>query len=148
MKATVFLVGAVIIAGLTAYIVLEVLNAAEKKAEMASRIDKEMIVVAKNDLYVGLPITEADLTVVEMLPGSLPIELVYTDPKELIGQTPRDHILKDEVIRLERLARRDAGFGLNAIISPGKRAMTIETDAESNLSGFLQPRLVHLYTFI
>lgn len=40
---------------------------------------------------------------------------------------------------MERLARADEGEGLNAIIERGKRAMTIETDAQSSLGGFLAP---------
>jgi Flp pilus assembly protein CpaB len=53
--------------------------------------------------------------------------------------TAGERIYAGEFIRFERLARQDAVVGLNAIISPGKRAMTIETDAESSLSGLLQP---------
>ncbi len=139
LKATVFLVGAVGVAALTAYLVIDVLNRAEKRVEQAGQIDKQTVVVAKNDLYMGLPIEEADLMVTEVLPGTAPADLIYSDLAELIGQTPRERIYAGEFVRFERLARQDAGVGLNAIISPGKRAMTIETDTQSSLGGFLQP---------
>jgi pilus assembly protein CpaB len=139
VKATVFLVGAVMVAALTAYLVIDVLHRAEQRVEKAGQIEKQMVVVAKNDLYMGLPIEEADLMVSEVLPGTAPADLIYADVAELIGQTPRERIYAGEFIRFERLARQDAGVGLNAIISPGKRAMTIETDTQSSLGGFLQP---------
>ena len=138
-KGTLFLVGAFLVAGVTAFVVLEVLKRAERRVEAAGQIDKIAVVVAKNDLYMGMPITEADLDVMKVLPGTVPVDLVYNKLEDLVGQTPRERIYAGEFIRFERLARQDAGVGLNAIISPGKRAMTIETDAESSLSGLLQP---------
>ncbi len=138
-KATVFLIGAIAVAALTAYLVIDVLNRAEQRVEQAGQIEKQKVIVAKNDLYMGLPIEELDIVVTEVLPGTVPADLIYSDMAELIGQTPRERIYAGEFIRFERLARQDAGVGLNAIISPGKRAMTIETDTQSSLGGFLQP---------
>jgi pilus assembly protein CpaB len=43
------------------------------------------------------------------------------------------------MVREERLARPDAGIGLNAIVTPGKRAMTVATDTETAVAGLLQP---------
>jgi pilus assembly protein CpaB len=43
------------------------------------------------------------------------------------------------MIRTERLARRDAGIGLNALITPGKRAMGFATGVTTNVSGFVRP---------
>lgn len=139
LKAALFLGGAFLVAGLTSYLVLEVINRAEQKVELAKQLDKDAVVIAKNDLIIGLPITEDDVMVIDMLPGTVPLDRVYSDPAVLLGQTPRERIYAGETIRLERLARRDAGLGLNAIISPGKRAMTIETDTQSSLAGFLKP---------
>ncbi|MFM2246475.1 MAG: hypothetical protein RL071_2549 [Pseudomonadota bacterium] len=139
LKASLFLAGAFVVAGLTSYLVLEVINRAEQKVELAKQLDKDTVVVAKNDLVIGLPITEDDVTAVDVLPGTVPLDRVYSDPSVLVGQTPRERIYAGETIRQERLARRDAGLGLNAIISPGKRAMTIETDTQSHLAGFLKP---------
>jgi len=139
LKAALFLGGAFLVAGLTSYLVLEVINRAEQKVELAKQLDKDAVVIAKNDLVIGLPITEDDVMVIDMLPGTVPLDRVFSDPAVLLGQTPRERIYAGETIRLERLARRDAGLGLNAIISPGKRAMTIETDTQSSLAGFLKP---------
>ena len=139
LKAALFLSGAFLVAGLTSYLVLEVINRAEQKVELAKQLDKDAVVIAKNDLVIGLPITEDDVMVIDVLPGTVPLDRVYSDPTVLLGQTPRERIYAGETIRLERLARRDAGLGLNAIISPGKRAMTIETDTQSSLAGFLKP---------
>jgi Flp pilus assembly protein CpaB len=88
---------------------------------------------------MGIPITPDQVQTVEVLPGTVPKEAVFADLEEVVGKTPRERILGGEPIRTERLAQRDARFGLNAVIMPGRRAMTIETDSESNIAGFLLP---------
>ena len=139
LKGFLFLAIALGAAGGTAYLVFEVLKRADERATRGALIEKQTVVVAKNDLIIGLPITEDDVATLEVLPESVPLDRVYDRAEVLVGQTPRERIYAGEVIRMERLARRDAGVGLNAIISPGKRAMTIETDTESSLAGFLKP---------
>jgi pilus assembly protein CpaB len=56
----------------------------------------------------------------------------------VLGRTPRERILANEPIREERLASATAGVGLNAIVTPGKRAMTVATDTETAVAGLLQ----------
>jgi pilus assembly protein CpaB len=144
LKATMFLGAALIVAGMVSYLVWRALKNAEaqlKKAEAGPA--KVEVIVATRDLYMGIPIEAEDLKVVEVLPASIDPEKVFMgDTLDLVvqkGLTPRERILSGEVLRVERMARREAGIGLNAIVPPGKRAMTIETDAQSSLSGLLQP---------
>jgi pilus assembly protein CpaB len=144
LKATMFLMGAFVVAGMTSYLVWRALKNAETRLHQAEQgPDKLEVLVATRDLYMGIPIEAEDLAVLEVLPHTVDLDKVFT--KDALNAvvdsnlTPRERILSGEILRAERMARREAGIGLNAIIPPGKRAMTIETDAQSSLAGFLQP---------
>jgi len=139
LRSTMLMIAALGVAGGTSYMVWHVLNQAKQEVVKARKIDKEVVVVAKQDLFMGIPITPDQVQTVEVLPGTVPKEAVFADLEEVVGKTPRERILGGEPIRTERLAQRDARFGLNAVIMPGRRAMTIETDSESNIAGFLLP---------
>ena len=138
-KATLFMGGAVVVAALTAFLMYEVINRANKRAEQAGQIDKQTVVVATRDLYMGIPISGEDVETREILPDKVQAEFGYDLLEDVIHKTPRERIYKGEVVRFERLADETEGKGLNAIIERGKRAMTIQTDAQSSLSGMLAP---------
>ena len=144
-KATLFLVGAFFVAIVVAVVVLQIVKKYQQDFEARNAPQKTVtVVVAIKDLYRGIPIGPEDVSVTEVVPQVIPQgqqgqALVFQSAEEVLGRTPREKILTNEIVRSERLARRDAGVGLNAIITPGKRAMTIETDIASGLAGFLQP---------
>lgn len=140
-KAVFFLIGSLFVAGLVTVMIFQVIQRFQKAADEArkERDNLVTVVVAKQDLYMGLPIAPEDVDVRRVLPESVDSDYVFDDPTEVVGRTPRERVLADEVLRVERLARADAGVGLNAIITPGRRAMTIETDTESGMAGLLQP---------
>jgi len=138
-KATLFMGGAVLVAALTAFLMYEVINRAEQRAEQAGNYETQQVVVATRDLYMGIPISEEDVEVKTILPDTVLSEYAYETLEEVIHKTPRERIYRGEVVRFERLADEKDGKGLNAIIERGKRAMTIQTDAQSSLSGMLVP---------
>lgn len=139
-RAILFLGGSLVVASLTAVLVLQVLRSSrEKLAEAQKPPETVDVVIALRDLYVGLPITDEDITVRQLTPEMLPGELVFGSVDEVINRVPRERVLANEPLRAERLAQKEAGVGLNAIIATNKRAMTVETDTESGLAGMLQP---------
>jgi len=139
-RAVMFLLGSIVAAGLTAGLVIKLLQQSRAQIEEASRPPELVpVVIAKRDLYVGLPITEEDVIVVQLTPNMVPSDLVFDDALSVTRRVPRERILANEPLRAERLAQKEAGIGLNAIIATGKRAMTVETDTESGLAGMLQP---------
>lgn len=144
-KATLFLLGAFFVAIVVTVIVLQLVKRYQQELEARNKPqEKVSVVVAVKDLYTGVPIGQEDIIVAEVAPemvtkGAQGQALTFMTVEEVLGRTPRERILTSEIVRTERLARRDAGVGLNAIITPGKRAMTIETDIASGLAGFLQP---------
>jgi pilus assembly protein CpaB len=139
-RAILFLGGSLVVASLTAVLVLQVLRSSrEKLAEAQKPPETVDVVIALRDLYVGLPITDEDIMVRQLTPEMLPGELVFGSVDEVINRVPRERVLANEPLRAERLAQKEAGVGLNAIIATNKRAMTVETDTESGLAGMLQP---------
>lgn len=140
-KAVLFLIGSLLVAGLVTVMIFQVIQRFQRAAEEArkERDNLVTVVVAAQDLYMGLPIAPEDLSTKRVLPETIDPDYVFSDPTEVVGRTPRERVLADEILRVERLARADAGVGLNAIITPGRRAMTIETDTESGMAGLLQP---------
>lgn len=139
-RTILYLGAALLAAAITAAVVGLVVQAYQKQVAAANaRPETVRSVVAVRDLYMGLPITQEDVAIQEIPPTLVPTDMAFQSVDEVVGRTPRERILANEVVRSERLARRDAGIGLNAIVTPGKRAMTVEVDTESGVAGFLQP---------
>lgn len=99
----------------------------------------EEVVIATRTLYKGLPIQEGDVTVRALAPELVPPEGFYLSVDEVVGRTPRERVLPNEIVRSERLARMDEGEGLNAIVRQGKRAVSIALKAEEAVAGFIEP---------
>jgi pilus assembly protein CpaB len=88
---------------------------------------------------MGVAIGPDDVALRKMTPDSVPVDVTWHQISDVLGRTPREHILASEPVREERLARPDAGVGLNAIITPGRRAMTVATDVQDAIAGLIQP---------
>ncbi len=139
-RAGLFLVGSVLLALVASGLVFRIIKSKQDQLTEATRPKETLdVVVASRDLLVGLPISEQDVVVVPMVPGSVPEETTFSKLEDVIGRTPRERILTSEPIRDERIARPDAGIGLNAIVQPGKRAMTVATNTEDAVAGLLHP---------
>ncbi len=99
------------------------------------------VVLAARDLPVGIPLTAEDL-----LTRTIPPDAIPSDPEKtfrsidlVVSRTPKNRVLRGEIIRAERLARRDVGIGLNAIITPGMRAMAVQVKNHEAVAGFIRP---------
>lgn len=140
LKAVLILSLSLIAAGVAVVLVLKVVAMYEKRIEQArERPDLVDVAIATRELYTGVAIGPDDIVIRSFDPAMVPPEGTFSDAEELMGRTPRERILPNEIIRADRLAVADAGIGLNAIISPGKRAMSVAVDTESGVAGFLQP---------
>jgi pilus assembly protein CpaB len=138
-RAIAFLVGSLLLAGVAVTLVMAVVRRSEARVEAATAPGQNVdVVVATRDLYMGLPITADDVSVRSLSKEQVPRDSTFATLEDLLGRTPRERILANEPIREERLARPDAGVGLNAIVTPGKRGMTIATDTETGIAGLLQ----------
>jgi pilus assembly protein CpaB len=139
-KAYLFLGVSLIAAVLAAVMVVQLLKNMQKKVEKASAPSETVdVVVASRNLYMGLPIQEGDVAIRRLAPEMVPAEVVFTAVDQVVGRTPKERILSSEIVRSERLARREAGIGMNAIITRGKRAVSVGVKAEDAVAGFIQP---------
>lgn len=138
-RAMIFLVGSLLLALVAAAIVFNVIRKSQEQIKEAQKPKETVpVVIAVRDLYMGLPISEEDIVVRNVIPEMVPREPTFAELDKVLGRTPRERILANEPIREERLASANAGIGLNAIVTPGKRAMTIATDTETAVAGLLQ----------
>lgn len=115
------LVAVSIVAGVLAYR-YEQRRAQEIAARSRGSIE---VVVAVRDLYVGVPIAEEDVTVRLLNPDEVPADFVYSDIADVIRRVPRERILGNELVRVERLASNQADAGVNALLTRGNRVANV-----------------------
>jgi pilus assembly protein CpaB len=138
-RAMIFLVGSLLLAFVAAAIVWNVIKNSQQQIKEAQKPKETVpVIIAVRDLYMGLPISPDDVVVRNIIPEMVPRDQTFPELEKVLGRTPRERILANEPIREERLASATAGVGLNAIVTPGKRAMTVATDTETAVAGLLQ----------
>jgi pilus assembly protein CpaB len=121
-------------------LVFRVVQLAQQEVAKAREApDTVEVVVAARDLNVGVTIGEEDVVVRSLAAEMVPSEGVFSSVEQLYDRVPRERVLANEILREQRLALADAGIGLNAIVNPGKRAMSVAVDAETGVAGFIQP---------
>lgn len=121
-------------------LVYRVVQVAQQEVARAKEAPTSVqVVVASRDLNVGVPIEEGDVASRALAAEMVPPEGVFHSVEEITRRVPRERILANEIVREARLAIADAGVGLNALVSPGKRAMSVAVDAETGVAGFIQP---------
>jgi pilus assembly protein CpaB len=107
------------------------------EGQTTSEVNLAPVVRAAADLGVGSEITEADLEVVQVPKQSVP-EGSFSDPEEIIGSTIKQRVYKGDTLLEQRLLN-EPGSLLAAKLEPGKRAITINVNETSGVSGFLLP---------
>ncbi len=115
-----------------------VLGGSRSSERSASDLTGVPVVIAKREIPRGLPIGPDDIIVRELPAIAVPDQAkVFREAEEVLGRTSKERILPNELIRTERLARRAAGEGLNAIIIPGKLALPLSLPSASCMGGQL-----------
>lgn len=104
-------------------------------------IDAETIsvVVATREIPRGQMIVEEMVAIQQRAVDHLP-PTALGELEAVVGRTALSPIMKGEPVLNARLADRQAGRGLAALIPEGKRAYTIQTSrVASNVAGFVMP---------
>lgn len=139
-KAYLFLGVSLVAAVIAALLVVQLLRRADQQLKEAQKPSETVdVIVATRNLYMGIPIQEGDVVVTALAPEMVVADVVFTSLDNVLQRTPKERILANEIVRAERLARRESGIGLNAIITPGKRAVAVAVKAEEAVAGFIQP---------
>lgn len=139
-KALMLLSLSMVASAVAIMIVLGVVKRAEEKvAESQIPMDTVVAVVAARDLNVGVTIGPDDIVETHLVPSLLPELGTFASVDMVVGRTPRERVLANEIVREQRLALADAGIGLNALVEPGRRAMSVSVDSQSGVAGFIRP---------
>ena len=139
MRAVVFL-GLALVAGSAATMAFyQLMMGYEREIRQAREPERSVLaIVAANDLYPGVPIMEEDVVGIE-----IPERYVHTDALKdvelVVGRIPRERILANEFILPDRLADGSTGVGLNALVPPGMRAVSLDISNGEALAGLLSP---------
>jgi pilus assembly protein CpaB len=96
------------------------------------------VVVATRDLEPGAQIKEADITLSSMPVTGLPTGALMT-AKDAIGRAVAIPVFKGQTIILGSLAPDGSGSGLQALVPPGYRAVTMEVNEFTGVGGLLFP---------
>lgn len=100
--------------------------------------EKSSVLVATRDLELGQAITAQMLQPIAWPAGSQP-EGSFNDVKLLEGRVVRAGIYKGEPVLEPKLAPEGTKAGLDSVIKPGHRAITVKVNEVVGVAGFLAP---------
>jgi pilus assembly protein CpaB len=98
----------------------------------------DRIVVAATDVNLGQRLTPDMLKLAEWPKDSLP-KGAYGDPLKLTGRVLKNSILRGDPISEAKLAPAGTLGGLSALITEGKRAITVRVNDVIGVAGFALP---------
>ena len=131
-KRALFMLVLSVLAGLAA-----VLLAARWMGQQAAG-EKSSVLVATQDLELGQAITAQMLQPIAWPSGSQP-QGSFNDVKLLEGRVVRAGIYKGEPVLEPKLAPEGTKAGLDSVIKPGHRAITVKVNEVVGVAGFLAP---------
>lgn len=133
-RYTIVFYAAVFIAAMATYGVYRVLQA----AKMSSRVATTPVVVAAKDIPAGAALDKQSLEVKQWPAIAVPAE-AFASLEATVGRVARVPVFTGEAIVPGRLARAGTAPGLEARITPGKRAMSVRINDVAGMSGLVQP---------
>jgi pilus assembly protein CpaB len=96
------------------------------------------IAVAASDINIGQRLTPEMVKLVEWPADSVP-KGAYLDPQKLAGRVLRTSVLAGEPVSEAKLAPAGTLGGLSALITEGKRAITVRVNDVIGVAGFALP---------
>lgn len=103
-----------------------------------SNLSTRKVAVAAVDLRIGQEILPEQIRMIEWPSGSVPAG-AFAKVDELKDRVARTGVLRDEPILESKLAPVGTRGGLSAIISDGKRAITVRVNDVIGVAGFALP---------
>ena len=96
------------------------------------------VVVAKNDLSLGVELRLEDLEVAHFPDGQAP-DGAFVKREELVGRGVISSFVKNEPILPAKLASKEAGAGLPPVIPEGMRAVSVRVNEVIGVAGYVLP---------
>lgn len=131
VRPSVLIVLALVIGLIAALLVVKVILAGDKQVS-------KTIVVAVQEIAPGRRIAPGQVKSVGWFAEDLPAG-AFQKESELIGRVSKVPVLPGEPVLEVHLARTDSQSGLPAMISEGKRAISIGADEITGVAGFAMP---------
>lgn len=105
------------------------------------------VVAAAKTLPLGHKLTASDVKLIALEQGDVPAGS-FQQVEDVAGRALITPVSAGELILNARLAAKDGGEGLTAVIEPGMRAVAVQVNEVSSVAGFIQPgtRVDVLYT--
>jgi len=100
--------------------------------------DVVRVVAAAKDLPVGKRLEAADLKLIAIDRKDLP-KNAFQKPADIVERSLAVAMSTSEVVLSNKLTGRGSGEGLTALIEPGTRAVSVQVNEISGVSGFIQP---------
>ncbi|MGA9797505.1 MAG: Flp pilus assembly protein CpaB [Terriglobales bacterium] len=96
------------------------------------------VVVAANDIAVGSKITDSDVTLVRYPAAGLPSNIFHLKTS-VVGRGAILPIARGEFFLPSKLAGENAGSGMQSLIPPGMRAVSVRVNEVIGVAGFVTP---------
>jgi pilus assembly protein CpaB len=96
------------------------------------------IVVAANDIPVGAKVAESDVKLVRYSAADLPANVFHLKTS-VVGRGAILPIAKNEFFLSNKLAGENAGSGMQSLIPPGMRAVSVRVNEVIGVAGFVMP---------
>src|SRR4051812_32083800 len=104
----------------------------------AGPVNSVPVVVAKRDVAVGRELAAEDLAVTRVPLDSAPTR-AFQSVQDLVGRAVTTPLVKGQAVTDTLLAPAGSGAGIQAVVIPGMRAITIEVNEVTGLGGMLVP---------
>src|SRR6266568_2969988 len=109
-----------------------------KKTTAPQPRDLITVAAAAHDLAIGRRIQADDLKLVTLDRKDLP-RGVFVKTSDVVDRAVAVPIVAGEIVLTGKLAGKGSGEGLTALIEPGTRAISVQVNEISGVSGFVQP---------
>src|SRR6266702_3359513 len=109
-----------------------------KKTTAPQPRDLITVAAAAHDLAIGRRIQADDLKLVTLDRKDLP-RGVFVKTTDVVDRAVAVPIVAGEIVLNGKLAPKGSGEGLTALIEPGMRAVYVQVNEISGVSGFIQP---------
>src|SRR5437870_5334110 len=109
-----------------------------KKTTAPPPRDLITVAAAAHDLAIGKRIQADDLKLVTLDRKDLP-RGVFVKTSDVVDRAVAVPIFAGEIVLNAKLAAKGSGDGLTALIEPGMRAVSVQVNEISGVSGFIQP---------
>src|SRR6202163_1758647 len=96
------------------------------------------VVVAANDIAVGAKVTESDVRLVRFPAADLPSNIFHLKTS-VVGRGAILPIARGELFLPNKLAGENAGAGMQSLIPPGMRAVSVRVNEVIGVAGFVVP---------